>query len=577
MALPTSGPLSLRDIAAAFSGGTPIALSQYHAGSGLVPAGTSGTYGPVPSSGTLSIKNFYGTGNSATLTILVVAGGGGGDNGQHGGGGAGGVEYVPALSVSPTSTFNIAVGTGGAMNTNGNPSSFTGPLISITSVGGGAGGNPGQSGGSGGGGASANGANHAGGAAVAGTGDTFYGHAGGTGYFSDPGGSANYQRGGGGGGAGAAGTNGARSGGSQGGAGVYIAAFATYGASGYFGGGGGGGGYQSLSGSQIGYGTAGGVGGGGTVGSAPAGVAGTGGGGAGSCTGEFAGQTNAGPGGLGTVLVQYTATRQLWLGGTVTQAGSTYTHAFTANGTMVPIPASVLITYYGIGAGGSSGNDTTGGASGGGAVIGQLTVSSGTTAAIAVGYPGGKGNGVEGGTTAITYLGSTQAYATGGFGNGGPPCGFCAGSPQYAVGHGYGGSLQLSGGYGGGWNNNAVGGAGGAGTFNGVTYYAAGGGGSGQDFGSSNNPGGAGGGAWAGGGGTGVHSGHGSDGGAYGGGGGGAGNYNGGSGSGAQGVMVITYTSPIQRATGGTVTSSGSGFATVWQHVFTSSGNFTIN
>jgi hypothetical protein len=42
-------------------------------------------------------------------------------------------------------------------------------------------------------------------------------------------------------------------------------------------------------------------------------------------------------------------------------------------------------------------------------------------------------------------------------------------------------------------------------------------------------------------------------------------------------VMVITYTSPIQRATGGTVTSSGSGSATVWQHVFTSSGNFTIN
>jgi hypothetical protein len=40
--------------------------------------------------------------------------------------------------------------------------------------------------------------------------------------------------------------------------------------------------------------------------------------------------------------------------------------------------------------------------------------------------------------------------------------------------------------------------------------------------------------------------------------------------------MVITYTSPIQRATGGTVTSSGSGFDTVWQHVFTSSGAFSV-
>lgn len=210
-------------------------------------------------------------------------------------------------------------------------------------------------------------------------------------------------------------------------------------------------------------------------------------------------------------------------------------------------------------------------------MVGTLNISSGTAATITVGMPGGRGNGQQGGTTSIVYQGSTIAYATGGYGNGGPPCGYCTGSPQYAVGTGVGGSLQLSGGYGGGWNSGArTGGNGASGTFNGVTYYAAGGGGSGCDSAPTSNGGGSGG-SYAGGGGTGNRSGRGSDGGAYGGGGGGGGNYNGGSGTGAQGVSVITYVSPIQRATGGTVSSSGSGASTVWTHVFTSSGAFTVN
>ena len=63
MPLPSSGPLSLNDIAGEFGGSQPHSLSEYYAGGGLVPAGTSGTYGAVPSSGTISIQNFYGTSN----------------------------------------------------------------------------------------------------------------------------------------------------------------------------------------------------------------------------------------------------------------------------------------------------------------------------------------------------------------------------------------------------------------------------------------------------------------------------------------------------------------------------------
>lgn len=61
MALPTSGPLTLADIQGEFGGINPIGLDEYYAGGGLVPPGTSGTYGAVPTSGQISIKNFYGT------------------------------------------------------------------------------------------------------------------------------------------------------------------------------------------------------------------------------------------------------------------------------------------------------------------------------------------------------------------------------------------------------------------------------------------------------------------------------------------------------------------------------------
>ena len=61
MTLPTSGPLSINDIAGEFGGTAPHSMNEYYAGGGLVPAGASGTYGAVPSSGQISIQNFYGT------------------------------------------------------------------------------------------------------------------------------------------------------------------------------------------------------------------------------------------------------------------------------------------------------------------------------------------------------------------------------------------------------------------------------------------------------------------------------------------------------------------------------------
>ena len=72
MTLPSSGPLSLSDIQGEFGGSNPIGINEYYAGGGLVPAGTSGTYGAVPTSGQISIQNFYGTSNFIPIYIEDV-------------------------------------------------------------------------------------------------------------------------------------------------------------------------------------------------------------------------------------------------------------------------------------------------------------------------------------------------------------------------------------------------------------------------------------------------------------------------------------------------------------------------
>ena len=69
MTLPTSGPLTLGDIQTEFGGSNPIAMNEYYAGGSYVAAGTSGTYGAVPSSGQISVQNFYGT--SAVIPAYI--------------------------------------------------------------------------------------------------------------------------------------------------------------------------------------------------------------------------------------------------------------------------------------------------------------------------------------------------------------------------------------------------------------------------------------------------------------------------------------------------------------------------
>lgn len=76
MTLPSSGAISLSDIQTEFGGSNPISLSEYYAGGAYVNAGTSGTYGAVPSSGAISLRNFYGTSKIFTYSGTMTQGSG---------------------------------------------------------------------------------------------------------------------------------------------------------------------------------------------------------------------------------------------------------------------------------------------------------------------------------------------------------------------------------------------------------------------------------------------------------------------------------------------------------------------
>lgn len=58
--LPSSGAISLSDIAGTMGGSTPYALSNYYSGGANVPANTPP--GTIPTSGTISLGNFYSAG-----------------------------------------------------------------------------------------------------------------------------------------------------------------------------------------------------------------------------------------------------------------------------------------------------------------------------------------------------------------------------------------------------------------------------------------------------------------------------------------------------------------------------------
>ena len=70
MTLQVSGPISLEDVQSEFGGSNPISIEEYYRGGVNVPD-TPANSG-IPTSGTISLEDFYGGDASAGATILLT-------------------------------------------------------------------------------------------------------------------------------------------------------------------------------------------------------------------------------------------------------------------------------------------------------------------------------------------------------------------------------------------------------------------------------------------------------------------------------------------------------------------------
>ena len=70
MTLPASGAISLDNIQTEFGGANPIGLNEYYKGGSYVNAGVSAS---IPTSGTISIGNFYGASARITVNLTIAS------------------------------------------------------------------------------------------------------------------------------------------------------------------------------------------------------------------------------------------------------------------------------------------------------------------------------------------------------------------------------------------------------------------------------------------------------------------------------------------------------------------------
>ena len=153
MPLQTSGTISINDLRNEF-GDTPgqDSLSEYYRGGAYVPNIPQNNN--VPTSGQISLSNFYGAQDGYPLNITISAGGGGGGGGfneggpssNHPGGNSGGASWV--RNTSGNDVISVNGGGGGGSGNSGGASGGNGQNSPINANGRGSGGSANNSGGS---------------------------------------------------------------------------------------------------------------------------------------------------------------------------------------------------------------------------------------------------------------------------------------------------------------------------------------------------------------------------------------------------------------------------------------------
>ena len=134
MALPASGVLALDDIQTEFGGTNPIGMSEYYRGGSFVTDNNTS----VPTSGEISVSDFYSTVKAYDVVYHVVgAGGGGGGAGDGGAGSSGGSTSISGSGFTTvTSTGGGGGAGGGGIVTSTQGDSIPGPGGAGTTIGG---------------------------------------------------------------------------------------------------------------------------------------------------------------------------------------------------------------------------------------------------------------------------------------------------------------------------------------------------------------------------------------------------------------------------------------------------------
>jgi hypothetical protein len=116
MGIPSSGTVTLSDLQIEFGGTDPIGLNEYYRGGPFVP--NVARNANIPTSGAISVDQFYGSGKAALVTYEIIGGGGAGgfgvtDAGEGNRGTFGGSGGNSAISGTGIQTITVAGGKGG--------------------------------------------------------------------------------------------------------------------------------------------------------------------------------------------------------------------------------------------------------------------------------------------------------------------------------------------------------------------------------------------------------------------------------------------------------------------------------
>lgn len=111
MPVKSSGSISIQDIVNEFGGTPPHSINEYYKGGAFVPV--SNANAKVPSSGKITLEDFYGASKNIVMNYIIYGGGGGGGNGFADGSGSGRAPTGKISGIMTKATYDALIAANG--------------------------------------------------------------------------------------------------------------------------------------------------------------------------------------------------------------------------------------------------------------------------------------------------------------------------------------------------------------------------------------------------------------------------------------------------------------------------------